>query len=51
MSRNVKAEFCVVIGEGARISHIVSRDIKAEFCVVIGGGGANITHSEQRYQS
>ena len=37
VSRNVKAEFYVVIGavggQGARISHLVSRNVKAEFYV------------------
>ena len=43
MSRNIKAEFCVVTGrgngQGERISHLVSRHVKAEFCVGKGGGG------------
>ena len=48
LSRNFKAELCVVIGgggdqgvgRGLRISHILSRNVKAEFCVNVGGGGS-----------
>ena len=45
----------IYMGQGVRISHLVSRNVKAEFCVVIEGEGGqgggqgttNITLSEQ----